>query len=75
MTQQEGIEMGKFERNFLIGVAAYTMIAIFTFGYAASHHPKCVETSRTVCVGNDQAMAGFGAAFLWPFYWSWEAWS
>lgn len=69
------VVMDRFQRNFFIVVVAYVLIAIFTFGHAAAHSPKCVETDRHICAGNDQALAGMVAAFAWPFYWSWEAWS
>lgn len=67
--------MGKAERNFTIGFIAYVLIAIFTFGYAASHSNICVGRSVDLCNNGDRAAAGLAAGLMWPFYWSWEAWA
>jgi hypothetical protein len=56
-------------------VAAYILVAIFTFGYAAIHH-KCFNSDEKpkACHPDDAAMlGGYPAAIAWPLYWSWKA--
>jgi hypothetical protein len=56
------------------GVFAYVGMAIFTFGYQASNfecrhkEPKLAE----IFCYSEQGETAIGAAFMWPFYWSWE---
>ena len=56
---------------------AYVAIAIFTFGFAAAHHPVCVAPSDRLylCDADSPTASGLAAAALWPLYWSWEVWS
>lgn len=69
MTRGDRIGVGLF--------LAYCAIAIFTFGFAAAHHPACVAPAdhSTVCDLDSPTVSGIAAAVLWPLYWSWEAWS
>lgn len=73
--------MRQFERNFLIGVTAYALAAIVTFGHAAANHVyTCNPIPRwEICNGDretgQKAMVGIMAGFVWPLYWSWEAFS
>lgn len=70
--------MRQFERNFLIGVTAYVLAAIVTFGHAAANHvytcnfiPGCSGDRET----GQKAAIGLVAGFVWPLYWSWEVFS
>lgn len=69
--------MTKGERIGLWLTIAYFAIAIFTFGFAAAHHPACVAPvgHPTECDLDSPTISGLAAAALWPLYWSWEAWS
>jgi hypothetical protein len=66
----------------------YIVVGVVTFGHAAAHaqpaydkiRADCVRTnSSTICATAADtappAIDGIGAALLWPFYWSWEAFS
>lgn len=67
--------MTRFERIAAWSAGIYLVMAVVTFGHAAAHHPPCIETERKYCPEDGKALAGMGAAILWPFYWSWEAWA
>jgi len=56
---------------------AYIAVAVFTFGFAAAHHPVCVPppNRQFACDADSPTVSGLAAAVLWPLYWSWEAWS
>lgn len=46
----------------------YLMVAIYTFGYAASHYRPGSYEGRA-----DAAAAGVFGGAMWPLYWSWWA--
>lgn len=61
----------------------YAIIAVITFGHAASgaavredaEYNECNNDPRyTMCFRNDAAPVakGIAAAAIWPLYWSWE---
>lgn len=50
-------------------ISAYLIIAILTFGYAASS-TEC--SNKTLELRDCQAFRGFVSATLWPLYWTWE---
>ncbi|RAK26324.1 hypothetical protein C7374_1149 [Falsochrobactrum ovis] len=55
--------------TFNTGIAAYLIIAMLTFGYAASS----TECSNKVLEPRDcQAFRGFVSGAAWPLYWTWE---
>jgi len=47
----------------------YLLMAIFTFGHAASH---CEKQTYHVCDSGDRSFRGMASAMVWPMYWSWE---
>lgn len=63
--------------------AAYVLIAIVTFGYAAAHaqvryDARCGPAEQRLVLSSncDTLPVGVGlfAGLLWPLYWSWEFW-
>lgn len=66
------------ERNFLIGVTAYVLAAIVTFGHAAANHVyNCKPIPGwEICSGDretgEKAINGILSGLVWPLYWSWE---
>jgi hypothetical protein len=72
-----------------IGLFLYVVVGIVTFGHAAAHaqpaydkiYADCAHTTSasSVCdLARDTpppALSGIAAGLLWPFYWSWEAFS
>lgn len=71
------------ERLITLAAAAYIAVGIVTFGHGAAHadreHAACEAKPlppKAIRWCEDTApINGLGAAVLWPFYWSWEAWS
>lgn len=55
-------------------IALYVAIGVVSFGHAAANTPtpKCDPFCITTR-GERAVIAGMGAFFMWPFYWSWEA--
>ena len=51
----------------------YAVVAVITFGHAASNTNHCLRQIR--CGTLAEAILGAYAGVFWPLYWSWEAWS
>lgn len=76
------------KRALIACAALYGVIAIATFGHAAAsgerrddaEYAECrqrqIADDRIICLrGAGAPLGGLFAAVVWPFYWSWEAWS
>ena len=64
------------EKATLLGLAAYVLAGIFTFGHAAAHHAAdpTIFKDGTRFYNTDQTLVGgMLAGMVWPLYWSWEA--
>lgn len=61
-------------KGIAIFCAVNLVMALFTFGYAATHSVCHEFTNNHVvtCTSESQAGHGIMAAVTWPFYWSWE---
>ena len=59
---------------FVLIFGCLVFMPIFTFGYAAVHvkDPCGDHIYPHQCDSVDRSFAGFGAAIVWPLYWSWE---
>lgn len=53
-------------------IIAYAVIALLTFGYAASS-PDICKPSLFRSVSECRFMSGIGSGISWPMYWTWEA--
>lgn len=63
--------------------ALYLVVAIVTFGHAASarygtvhdEYIECMREPDKICFRDNTTptIAGLSAAIFWPFYWSWVA--
>lgn len=73
-------------KRWQIILAGYVTIAVVTFGHAAAnredwYQANCAGTilgsplKRECLLLVDSSGVGIAAGFLWPLYWSWEAWS
>lgn len=52
-------------------LAAYILIALVTFGYAAAR-TDCDRPFRYIDKTDCQTSAGLAAGLAWPLYWSWD---
>ena len=69
-------------RKEIIGLAAYGLIAIGTFGHAANHtyqeakaeYRECKAKYEGYCFDDSgmAVLAGGLSGAVWPLYWSWE---
>jgi hypothetical protein len=72
------------KRLYITVAVLCAVIALVTFGHSAAgqtewHEAHCQTAAQreemlSNCVSITPVTAGV-AALLWPFYWSWEAWS
>lgn len=69
------------QRLTALGIAAYLVVALYTFGHAAAASDRyaardraiCLERTGDVCAAIDlPAVPALIGAALWPLYWSWE---
>lgn len=63
-----------------IALGVYAMVAIATFGRAASDPDRVCFDKITLeaakyCPSRVHAAPAIFAGTFWPLYWSWEAWS
>jgi hypothetical protein len=80
--------MTKGNRIAVWAGVAYLAIGIVTFGHSAAGATAANAADLTACRDreksnpkelcidiDDAPLSGMASAVLWPFYWSWEAWS
>lgn len=56
-----------------IVVGGYALVALLTFGYAASNAACKPHMFSLSTVQECRAMTGLVAGISWPLFWSWEA--
>lgn len=63
--------MNKADRISATIAIIYFVMAVISFGHSAANN-VCDRTIEYQSCSEQASLSGMGAAFLWPFYWSWE---
>lgn len=58
-------------RKWTIGLIAYGLMGVFTFGHSAAN-TICPPNKPSDGCEEQRPLGGFIASTLWPLYWSWE---
>lgn len=62
-------------RRLKLSIIAYCVVAVFSFGHAASAPRVCANSgySDDRCPAATLAVAGTFSGLFWPLYWSWTS--